>query len=211
MKRLIILGAGGMGRQICNMAKRCSGYEKEYVIKGFLDDNIHALDQYDHYPPVLDSIMNYQIQKDDVFVNSIGDVETKKKCIQHILDHGGTFLTLISPTAQISDNVKIGNGCIIATGVCIGVESVIGDFTLIQNYAVIGHDVKIGSFCRVDCNCVCIAGVELEDEVCIHTASTINHNTKIGKGAVVGANSFVVRNVKPGLSVFGNPARKVEF
>lgn len=209
MKQLIILGAGGMGRQVYHFAKSCKGYGVDYQIKGFLDANINALDGYTEYPPILGSDDTYQIEEDDVFFNSIGDITAKKKCINTILEKGGEFITLIHPTADISEGAKIGKGCMIASKAGIGTETEVGDFCLIQNNATIGHDVQVGNFCRIDCNVVLIAGVKVEDDVCIHTNSVVNHNVHIGKGALVGALSFVIRNVKPGTSVQGNPAKRI--
>lgn len=42
MNDLIILGAGGMGRQLYFLASCCEGYGREFIIKGFLDDNPSA-------------------------------------------------------------------------------------------------------------------------------------------------------------------------
>lgn len=210
MKHLIILGAGGMGRQVLSFAKSCNGYGKDYDIKGFLDDNMEALKDFPNYPPVLGTIDSYEIENNDVFFNSIGDVKMKRKCIQKILDKGGDFLTLIHPTAIISSGTKIGKGCMISAFVGIGTETSIGDFCLIQSKATIGHDVQIKDYVRIDCNVVLIAGVVAENDVCIHTSAVINHNVKIGEGATVGALSFVIRNVKPGTTVYGNPAKKLE-
>ena len=209
MKKLIIIGAGGMGRQVYLFAQSCEGYLKDYSIKGFLDDNTHAMDGYDEYPPVLGTVDGYQIEPDDVFFNSIGDINSKKKCINTILDKGGEFITLIHPTSGISKGAKIGKGCMIASKAGIGTETEIGDFCLIQDNAIIGHDVHVGNFCRIDCNVVLIAGVKLDDGVCIHTSSVINHNVHIGENAMVGALSFVIRHVKPGTSVQGNPAKRI--
>lgn len=209
MKYLIILGAGGMGRQVCLFAQSCNGYQKDYVIKGFLDDNPNAMEGYNGFPPVLGTIDGYEIQADDIFFNSIGDVQSKTKCITRILEKGGNFITLIHPTAVISRGSKIGRGCMIGLRAGIGTETVVGDFCLIQDNAVIGHDVSVGNFCRIDCNVVLIAGVKLEDGVCVHTSSVINHNVHIGENAMVGALSFVIRNVKPGTSVQGNPAKRI--
>ena len=210
MKNLVILGAGGMGKELSWFAQSCIGFNEVFVIKGFIDDNLHALDGFEGYPPMLGTIVDYKPEQDDVFVNSIGDVQFKKKCISRIVEQGGEFINLIHPSATIPPHVKMGKGNIIAPRVGIGVETEIGDYCLIQDGAVIGHDVKIGNWCRVDCYAVLIAGVTLEDEVCVHTSSVVNHNVRIGKGAMVGAQSFVFRNVKPGVTVLGNPAKKID-
>ena len=209
MKHLVIIGAGGMGRQVLSFAKSCNEYGKEYDIKGFLDDNSHAMEGFPDYPPVLGTVDGYQVEKDDVFFNSIGDVQNKKKCINKILDKGGEFITLIHPTALVSPDTKIGKGCMLGSYVGVGVETTIGDFCLIQSKATIGHDVHIADYARIECNVVLIAGVYVGNDVCIHTSSVINHNVKIADGATVGAMSFVIRNVKAGQTVFGNPAKKI--
>ena len=36
MKKLIIIGAGGMGRTLYDMAQESIGYKTEFVIKGFM-------------------------------------------------------------------------------------------------------------------------------------------------------------------------------
>jgi serine acetyltransferase len=57
-----------------------------------------------------------------------------------------------------------------------------------------------------------IAGFSvIADEATIYVRSTILDRIKIGQGATVGAGSVVLRNVKEGVSVFGNPAKKIEF
>ena len=53
MKHLIIIGAGGMGRVMYDMARESVGYQTEYNIKGYIDDNIHSLDTFIGYPPIL--------------------------------------------------------------------------------------------------------------------------------------------------------------
>ena len=50
MKHLIIIGAGGMGRTLFDIARESMGYGEIFDIKGYLDDNTHALDNYDNYP-----------------------------------------------------------------------------------------------------------------------------------------------------------------
>jgi sugar O-acyltransferase (sialic acid O-acetyltransferase NeuD family) len=209
MKNLIIIGAGGMGREIFNLATLCKGYNSEFKIKGFLDDNKDVLQGFAGYPCVIDTITNYNPEADDVFVCSMGNVVQKKRNIGIILEKGGEFINLIHPEAFIGKNVKIGKGCIIFKNVHIGVESIINDYALIQISAIIGHGVKIGKYTRVDCLVVCVGGIELKDEVTVHTSSVINHHVIVEKGATVGALSFVISRVKENTTVIGNPARKL--
>jgi sugar O-acyltransferase (sialic acid O-acetyltransferase NeuD family) len=209
MKNLIIIGAGGMGREIFHQATLCEGYNTEYKIKGFLDDDINALRDFHGYPPVIDSIKHYIPENDDVFICSMGDVVKKKRSIDIILDKGGEFINLVHPDALIGKNVKMGKGCIILNNAFIGVECKIQDFVLIQASAIIGHDVKIGKYSRIDCQVVCVGGIELKDEVTIHSGAVINDRVIVEKGAVVGALSFVIRKVNENTTVFGNPAKKL--
>lgn len=207
MKHLIIIGAGGLGRQMYTWAKECPGYNEEFDIKGFLDDNINALNGFDGYPSVLSKIDSYAISEEDVFALAIGDNGNRKKCIANIKNKGGNFLTLIHPSSYVYCKDNIGEGSFVTPLASIGVDVHIGDFCIIQGGAMIGHDAVIGNNVRIDCNVVCVGGIHIENDVCIHTSAVINHGVTVGEGATVGAMSFVIRNVKPGTTVFGCPAK----
>ncbi len=208
MKHLIIIDAGGMGRTLFDIARESMGYGEIFDIKGYLDDNTHALDNYDNYPPVIGTIAGYDIQKDDVFTFSIGG-DSRRKCIESLLERNAEFINLIHKTARIGTNVAIGVGNIIAAYTTLGADSCIGDYNLIQSYSVIGHDARIGSFNRIDTQVMCVGGIRIGDQVTIHTSAVINHNVTLGNESKVGACSFVLRNVKEGVTVFGIPAKKL--
>ena len=211
MKNLIIVGAGGFGRDVYNFALNSIGYGVDYDIKGFLDVEKDALKQFKGYPPVLSDEIYYDIQVDDVFITAIGDNLIRKKVVDIIESRGGSFLTLIHKTAIVNINANIGSGCLIQPLAYIGADTNIGSHTYIQNSDVIGHDVCIGSFCRIDRNVVFVGGTSSEDYVTVHTNSVINHKVKLGEGSVVGACSFVIRKVKPNTTVTGNPAKTLKF
>lgn len=211
MKHLIIIGAGGMGRCIYDIAKGSIGYGLEYDIKGFLDDNLSALDGFPNYAPLISSISDYQVAADDVFVCSIGDTAIKKKVCDIIINKGGTFQKIIHKSAVIGTNTKIGDGTIVAEYTIVSPDTVIGVNSLIQNFAVIGHDCTIGNYVRIDTHCTCVGGTKVCDGATMHTSSVINHKVEVGENATVGACSFVVRKVKPNTTVWGNPARTLKF
>ena len=209
MKKLIIIGAGGMGRCVYCIAENSIGYGTEFIIKGFLDDNLKALEGFKGYESVLSSIANYQLEEDDVFVCSIGEVATKVKICEAIKKKGGKFITLVHTKAVIGKNSKIGEGTIIDEGVHIDPDVVIGTDCLLQAQAIIGHDSVIGNYARIDTQCSLVGGTIVKDRATIYTHAMISHNVTVGEDAVVGACSFVIKNVKPGISVFGVPAKPI--
>lgn len=210
MKNLIIIGAGGMGRTLYSNALESVGYGEKFVVKGFIDDSLRALDGFPNYPPIIDTIRNYLPQEDDLFVSSIGGA-ARRPCMEEIINRGGEFMELIHQTARIYTNAKLGKGNFIGAFSVIGNDAVIGDYNMIQSYTVIGHDAKIGNWNRIDTHVTCVGGIVIEDEVNIHTSAVISHGVTVGTGAHVGALSFVIRKVKAGTTVCGNPAKKLEI
>lgn len=208
MKNLIIIGAGGMGRTIYDIARESVGYGTEFIIKGFIDDNVHALEEFDNYPAVLGKISEYIPDEDDVFTFSIGG-EARRKCIDYLVDKGADFINLIHNTSRIGTNVKLGKGNIIAAFTSLGADCIVGNYNMIQSYTVVGHDAIIGDYNRLDTHVTCVGGIRINNETTIHTGAVINHKVTIGNNAKVGACSFVIRKVKEGDTVLGVPAKKI--
>lgn len=209
MKNLVIIGAGGMGRTVYSNALESVGYGEKFVVKGFIDDNLQALDGFDNYPPIIGKISEYQPEEGDVFVSSIGGA-SRRPCMEEIIRRGGEFMELIHQTARVYTNAKLGKGNFIGAYSVIGNDAVVGDYNMIQSYSVIGHDAIIGNWNRIDTHVTCVGGIVIENDVNIHTNAVISHNVTVETGAHVAALSFVIRKVKAGTTVFGNPAKKLQ-
>lgn len=197
-----------MGRVMYDMARESVGYQTEYDIKGYIDDNLHSLDLFSNYPPILGTIVDYLPQADDVFICSIGG-NSRKACMESILRKGGEFLTLIHQTARIGTNVELGKGCMVGAFTTIAADAKIGNYNFIQSNMIIGHDVIIGDWNRIDSHTMLIGGITIGNENMIHSAAVINHEVHIGNHCHIGACSFVTRNVEDHWTVFGNPARRL--
>lgn len=206
MKNLIIIGARGFGREIYFAALESIGYKTDYEVKGFLDDKADAFIGYEGYPPIIDSVENYIPQTDDVFVCALGDVKYKKKYVDIILSKGGKFINLIHKNAYVSSNVRMGIGCIVLAYARISCDVTVGDFVSFQPFTVVGHDVRIGSFCHLNTYSFLGGFVEVQDMVTINTGAIIHPKKKVMQGSTIGAGAFVIKNVKAGQTVYGNPA-----
>ncbi len=209
MKNLVIIGAGGMGRTMYDLARESIGYNDIFIIKGFIDDNLEALINFRNYPPLLGTIKGYSPTNDDVFICSIGGA-SRKGCMESIIEKGGEFISLIHRTARIGSNVRMGKGNMVGAFTTIAADARIGDYNFIQSLTIIGHDVTIGDWNRIDSMVMLIGGISIGNHNMIHTQAVLNHNVHVGDDAKISACSFVISNVESGTTVFGNPARRLK-
>lgn len=209
MKNLLIIGARGYGREIYSLACECVGYERNYIIKGFLDDKSNALDGYINYPPIIGSVEHYEIQEDDIFICALGDVKYKEMYANIILEKGGNFINLIHPTAYIGRNTNIGVGCIMCRYVNISCDVCIGDFATFQPFVTIGHDACIDNYCHLNTYSFMGGGAVIEKGVTLHTSAVLLPKVRAERYSTIGASSVALRKVKEGITVYGNPAVKL--
>ena len=207
MKNLLIVGARGFGREIYNLAKQCCGYKTEFLIKGFLDDKFDALRGLANYPPIINSVEEYIIEENDIFVVALGDVNFKKKYIDKIKQKNGKFHSLIHPTAIINSNTIIGEGVLIGQFTIISCDCFVGNYVTMHSFCNLGHDIKIGDFSSLGPYTFLGGFAQIENLVTIHPRVSVMPHKVVRKSAVVGAGSVVMRNVPENVTVHGNPAK----
>jgi len=211
MKNLIIIGARAFGREVYNIALQTKEYNTEWTIKGFLDDDLSVLKGfYNKYPPIIGSIKDYKIQKDDVFICALGDPIVKKDFIQEIELRGGKFVNIIHPTAVINPTgVQLGKGIIICPLTYISNDVTIKNFVTIQTHVAVGHDTIIEEYCQINAFAFMGGYAHIKDNTLINPGACIAPKVSIGKEVIVGINSGVISNVKDNFSVYGNPAKRI--
>jgi sugar O-acyltransferase (sialic acid O-acetyltransferase NeuD family) len=209
MKHLIIIGAGGFGREVSEIAKKCQGYGVFFVIKGFIDDNINALNNFNNYPEIISTIKEYEIEENDVFICAIGSLKTSSVLTNLMLEKNAVFINLIHNDSEIRTNASIGFGVIVGSGTIISTDVKIGNFTQIMSNCIIGHDTIIEDFCRVG-DMVFIGGnSKIKSTTFIAVNSTILENITIAESSIIGAGSVLIKSIKHSGTYFGNPAKKI--
>ena len=134
----------------------------------------------------------------------------KQKYTQIILAKGGEFISLIHPNAYVSQNTRIGIGCIICRNVLISCDVKVGDFVTVQPFSDLGHDVVVGNYCHLNTYSFLGGYARLGNGVTIQTGGKILPHKRICDNVMVGVGSVVIRNVKEeAVTVFGLPAKKI--
>lgn len=214
MKELIIIGAGGFGREVLEIALDIQeqGVQNQWKVKGFITDIPGDFSEKDTLGyEIIDDISNHKISKNAVYAFAIADIPFKIKTTERFIRDGAEFINLIHPSAVIGRTVKMGNGNIISPRVTITANVDLGNFIRIGGGTSIGHDVKIGDYSTISGTCGINGYAELGQGVFLGSHAVICPHAKIGAYASVGAGTVVLRRVKPDTSVFGNPARKIDF
>ena len=232
MKRLIIIGAGGFGREVLTWARDNPASLSEWTITGFLDSRSHILDGfaktagavtdaaphsataqswYNRDLPILGEPMSYVPDPEDVFVCALGDPHERRKYASPIIDKGGRFITLMHPKAEVSVFASIGRGSIIGPFTSISPDVRIGQFSVINSYTGLGHDAVLGDWCTIDGHCLIAGNARIGEAAQVHGGSVVTPRAEVGRAAVVGAGSVVIGKVPDGITVIGNPARRFDW
>ena len=201
MRELVIIGARAMARETCAYA-----IEAGMHVKGFLDSDAHALDDYPGYPPIMGSVASYEPCPEDFFVCALGDPTWKMKYVHLIHGKGGHFTTVIHPTAYIGKNVKIGIDCIICPNCTITNDTVIGDHVIVNIHASLNHDGRYGDYTTISPGCNIAGRCTIGNGVFMGVGSVLIPDITLGDGVYVAAGACVVHSVDAG-RVMGVPAR----
>lgn len=202
MSKLLILGAGGHGKVVAEIATKM----KKWNEIAFLDDN-EKLKEVNRYK-VIDKINSYKSYK-EIYKNAfvaIGNNQLRLKLIENLLDEGFNIPVLIHPFTAISSNVSIDKGTVIMPGAVINANTVIGKGCIINTSVSIDHDCTLSDGVHIS------PGVHVGGTVSIGTCtwicigSSISNNVEIGNNVVIAAGAAVVKNVPNNVLVAGVPA-----
>ena len=217
MKKLVIIGAGGCGREVLqwardiNEAGQAAGTGARWEIRGFLDDNPQALDGKVCTVPVLGSVDAYEVQPEDEFVCCIGNSAVRRAVTERLKARGAVFPAVVHPNAVVADSCTLGEGVIVYPYALISDNAVIGDGCIINMYSSVAHDSVLGEYCTISAHCDVTGMCTLGSRVFMGSTSHVVPGLKIGDDVYICAGSTVMSRVRSGMKVLGNPAKIVKF
>lgn len=212
MKKAYIIGAGGWGREVLVQMRDDPDCGKAWEIAGFLDTRPHMLDGINCGAQIVGNPLTHIPQDDEVFVCAIGLPHGREQYAGPLLNKGAHFIHIRTPyntDGYISVRVHLGTGCFWAARVQISPDVHIGDFANIHSATILSHDVRIGNYAQIGAMVFIGGGAQIGDHAIIYPHATITPGIKVGEGATVGAGAVVIKDVPPGVTVFGNPAKVI--
>lgn len=212
MKKIVVIGAGGFGREVKILIDDINKGSLEYAFLGFYDDNIEKGKIVNGYP-VLGTIQDLNNLDEEISVAlGIGEPKTKKNLVTQLSNSKLQFPTLIHPSSIISaDEVYVGKGTIICAGNIITCNIRIEDFVTINLMCTIGHDTNIENYCSFMPSVNISGEVEIKENVYVGTGAKIINRLEIGKNTIVGAGAVVSKSLPENCTAVGIPAKPIKF
>lgn len=208
---LVIVGAGGFGREVIQMVDAINDTTPTYAVVGVADDQPSpaalaslARAGVSYLGPVADSLT--AVTRDAEVVLAVGDPAVRRR-LATLMPADLRAGTIVHPDTTIGSGTTLGAGCVIGPGARISVDVTLGDHVQIDQNVAVGHDSIIGNCSRLN-PCACVSGnVELGVGCYIGANATVLQGLKVGPFAVVAAGAVVVRDTPGKVTVKGVPAR----
>lgn len=208
MKPFVIVGTGGMGRELLGWIADCAAPMRErFRVAAFISEGsdagttVHGVpvlhpDQWSDSPPR--------------FVIAFADPAAKKRVALDLAGRRWEPEIFIHDSVAVGAATKIGRGTIICPFCRISTDCRIGEHVLVNGGSGIGHDAVVGSYSSL-LGAVSVNGnAQVGEGVLLGAASMIYPGKRVGDRATVGLASVVLRNVPDDATVFGNPARRID-
>jgi sugar O-acyltransferase (sialic acid O-acetyltransferase NeuD family) len=210
MHDIVIIGAGGFGRELHEMLWDCLPRE-EYRFKGFLAKDPDELSGFGLRASILDHPDHYAPRPEDRFLLAIGDMDVRRRIVETLVDKGAQFLALIHPTSVIAKTAHIGTGVVIYPFTVVMNGGVVDDFAHLSIYASVGHDAKVGKYSLMAPYATLNGFSVIGEEVYMSTHSTVAPEKRVGRRSKVSANSAVMQDVPANSLVHGVPGRQTRL
>lgn len=203
---LVIVGAGGHGRVVLDMA-RAAGHR----IAGFID-SVHEIGSKVNGAEILGDnrlLSDAPFVQAHQFIVAIGNQSSRAELAHQLQSGNASFATVIHPSCIISSTSRIDYGTVVVVGAIVNTDARIGRHCIVNTGATIDHDVILEDGVQISPGANLAGKAHCGENAFIGTGAVIIPGIRIGANAVVGAGSVVIKDIPPDITVAGNPARPI--
>jgi len=208
MRGLVIIGAGGHGREVAEIVRHQARQGGQLPLLGFIDEQCDLHNQVIDGLPVLgDWGWFREIDRGDISVLcAVGLPHVCRRLVQRATRLGLTFTNAISPLAHISERASIGCGVVIFPQAVVNTGACIQDHAILNVGATVSHDTTVGQYSNINPGTHLAGNVSIGDGCYIGMGTNVLQGRAIGAWTTVGAGAVVIRDLPANVTAVGVPA-----
>ena len=212
MKRAIVIGAGGHGREVAEILREQASLNGELSVLGFVDDNPSLHKQILDGLPVLGGWKWFDgVDRSEICViSAVGSPDATKRLTEQAAALGLAFVSAISPAAHVSRYAILDEGIAIFPGAIVKTGARLGSHCILNVGVTVSHDTNVGRYCNLNPGARLAGNVSIGEGCYIGMGSNVIQGRSIGPWSVLGAGAVVNRNLPADITAVGVPARVIK-
>lgn len=207
-----VFGKGGCGRSVMPLARRMLAQELVDIDRLVFVDDAADGGRINGHRTLTYAEFLVEAAEFRQMVIAVANSRVREHIAERCSADGIRPWSVVAGNVDIMDKVTLGEGAVLSPFVALTSNIVIGRHFHANLYSYVEHDCVIGDFVTFAPGVQCNGNVHIGDHAYVGAGAMIRQGTpdlplRIGAGAVVGMGAVVTRDVPPGVTVVGNPAR----
>ncbi len=208
---IVVLGTAGTGYDVIDTLEAINQIQSAWNILGFLDDNpaMHGTEFYGYGVLGGSAALTRPEFREVAVVIAVANERNllvRKTIAERLALPPERYPVICHPTCVISPKTQIAHGCILLGGSATGGYAKIGAHVIVLQRSGVGHDAEVADYVTICAHASVAAHTKVGEGAYISTGALLRPGIKVGAGSKVGIGSVALRNVPPGVTVYGNPA-----
>jgi sugar O-acyltransferase (sialic acid O-acetyltransferase NeuD family) len=208
MDNLILIGAGGLAREVAEAVAAADRYR----IVGIVDDDVALHGTTVGQIPVLGGLDQVFWDRSTLLVVCTGQGRVRNRLVQRLAEHDigpSRFGTVVHPSVHVPPRCFVGVGSVLLAHVAITADAHIGRHVVAMPNVTVTHDDVVGDFATLSAGVSLAGGVTIGPGAYVGTNASVRQHVRVGAGSTLGMGSTLLEDLPDGETWVGVPARRL--
>ena len=212
MKRVVIIGAGGQGREVADILRHQAQGDRQIEPLGFVDDDRGLHGRNVESLPVLGDWSWFERADREglAVVCAVGSPHVCRDLVERARAIGLPFANVVSPLAQISSFARLGEGVTIFPNVIVNTGAYVDSHSILNVGVVVSHDSTVGAYSNLNPGARLAGNVTIGKGCYIGMGANVIQGRTVGGWSIVGAGAVVINDLPENVTAVGVPAKTIK-
>lgn len=208
-----IYGAGGLGREVLELARIVDNNEKRWDEIIFIDKKFADKEAGEKVNDACGYAYEEALEKYNGNLEvtiAVGEPQTREKLFASLEKDNVQLATIIHPDVHIPSTTAVGKGVTIQANTFISCNVIVEDYVYIQPNVNIGHDDTLKKGCMISGLCNLAGNVTIGEFTYLGMSAVCKEGIAVGDYSIIGMGSVVHKDIPSEMIAMGNPARPMK-